>query len=179
MVMLVGEAPGGEEDKMGRPFVGPAGETLNNLLDQVGIPRSSLYITNTLLCRPTAETQRGGRKNRTPSQTECNNCRDRLISEILYIDPVLIIALGGMPTKTLFNKNTTLEKKRGQIVDLTIKTCRDIEVKYPILPTFHPSYLMQYAKQQELFLAMKDMQLAKNTVLKYIELGGKDVEQET
>lgn len=170
MVMVVGEAPGGEEDAQGVPFVGPAGQTLDNLLGEAGLSRSDMYVTNTILCRPTQIGQGEKRKNRSPpAPAEVANCKNRLISEILYIDPLVILALGKTAICALMGRTVSVEKMRGEVVDITIRTRKDIEVKYPVLTTYHPSYLMQYAKENEIFLALKDFRLLKDLVYGYIE----------
>lgn len=170
MVMTVAEGPGGEEDREGIPFVGPAGQNLENLLNEVGLTRHVMYVTNAVICRPTKFSSTGkGLTNRPPTTIEIANCRERLISELLYVDPLIVLALGETATSIFLGKRA-LSKVRGQIVDFTIRTEKDIEVKYPILPTYHPSYLMQYAKQNDIYLTIKDLELLKSVVATYSQI---------
>jgi len=169
MIMVIAEAPGEEEDAQGEHYTGASGQTLSNLFEQVGLSKEAVYITNTVMCRPTSSGEKGRIKNRTPSAAEKDNCRDRLISEILYVDPLIILALGAPAATNLLGKHVSLESIRGQINDIRFMTVKGIEVKYPMVATFHPAYLMQYAKPNELFLAIKDMELLRNTVLAFAE----------
>lgn len=173
LIMAVGEAPGAEEDNQGRPFVGAAGQTLTDLLAECEIPRDSIYITNALICRPTAPGQQVQYKNRAPTAAEIANCRERLISEILHVDPVIILALGKTASNALLGKSVALDKIRGEIIDITIETSNELVVKYPMLTTFHPSYLMTYAKPNDIFLVIKDLKLLREVVLTYINERGK------
>jgi DNA polymerase len=172
MIMIIAEAPGGEEDEGGIPFVGPAGKTLDSMLREVGIPREAVYITNSAMCRPTRASTRGGLANRPPTLKEVSNCHDRLISEILYVDPLIIMTLGEHATKALTGKSKALGKVRGVVEDVVIRTARDIDVRYPVLPTYHPSFLLQYAKQNEIYLAIEDMKRLKSIVITYNEARG-------
>ncbi len=126
-VVFVGEAPGATEDSMGEPFVGRAGELLTNMIERVlERPRSSVYISNIVKCRPP--------NNRTPTPKEALTCRPYIIKEIEIIKPKLIVALGSTAFRYLTNDNTPISKARGHFF-----TYNNIHV----LPTYHPSYLLR------------------------------------
>jgi uracil-DNA glycosylase family 4 len=120
-VMIIGEAPGSNEDKTGRPFAGRAGNLLNELLDSVSIKRSQIYITNTLKCRPPS--------NRDPQQTEIDSCEPYLALQISLINPSIIITLGRFSFSKFF-PNITLSKARG-----IVREWHGIK----ILPMYHPA----------------------------------------
>ncbi|MGC9210001.1 MAG: type-4 uracil-DNA glycosylase [Acidilobus sp.] len=129
-VMLVGEAPGRNEDEQGRPFVGAAGQLLNESLDRAGMPRRSVYITNVVKCRPP--------NNRTPTEEEIAACVGFLKEEIRLVRPKVIVALGNTAGSTLFSlaglkwRGATAE--RGRKVRATIEG-----VEVIIVPTYHPA----------------------------------------
>ena len=126
-IIFVGEAPGATEDSMGEPFVGRAGELLTNMIERVlERPRSSVYISNIVKCRPP--------NNRTPTPKEALTCRPYIMKEIEIIRPKLIVALGATAFRYLTNDNTPISKARGHFF-----TYNSIKV----LPTYHPSYLLR------------------------------------
>ena len=120
-VLIVGEAPGAEEDPLGQPFVGRAGKLLNELLETAGIDRSDVFITNCVKCRPP--------KNRNPNSLELKTCRKWLDSQISVVKPRLIIVLGRVALKNLTGKE--------KIKDLHGTVYEDAGQKYFI--TYHPS----------------------------------------
>ena len=120
-VMVVGEAPGSNEDKTGRPFAGRAGNLLNELLSSVGIKRSQIYITNMLKCRPPS--------NRDPQQTEIDSCEPYLALQISLIQPSVIITLGRFSFSNFF-PGIPLSKARG-----IVREWNGIK----ILPVYHPA----------------------------------------
>lgn len=117
-VIFVGEAPGRSEDKIGEPFVGPAGKKLSDALEYAGISRESVYITNVVKCRPP--------NNRVPSQAEKESCRNYLESEIALIKPKVICIMGNTAYQSILGgKNITKErgkfvKKDGKLYFLTV-----------------------------------------------------------
>jgi len=144
-VMIVGEAPGEDEDSQGRPFVGKAGQLLTSILERGGgIPRDSVYITNTVKCRPP--------DNRNPSMNEILACRDFLEAQILLLSPKIIVTLGNVPTKSLLGTTTGITGLRGKWFDW-----RGIK----LLPMFHPSYLLREqsnVKGSPKYLTWQDVQ---------------------
>ncbi len=105
-IMFIGEAPGAAEDRMGRPFVGPAGKLLDKLLLQVGIRRPEIYITNILKCRPPG--------NRDPRAEEVRACRDYLDGQIAVLNPQIICLLGRPATQALLDPQASISKVHGQ-----------------------------------------------------------------
>lgn len=106
-IMFVGEGPGENEDKQGRPFVGAAGKMLNKLLDQAGIDRDDVFITNTVKCRPP--------QNRVPLADEIEACHDWLMAQIAVIEPVLICPLGSPALKTLLGPDLKISTARCKV----------------------------------------------------------------
>ena len=107
-IVFIGEAPGADEDRQGIPFVGQAGQLLNQLLSKVGIRREDVFIGNVLKCRPP--------DNRTPEEPEIANCREYLHAQIALINPKLICTLGNPSLQTLVDRNLTIGKVHGQIL---------------------------------------------------------------
>ena len=125
--MIIGEAPGEDEDLQGKPFVGKAGQLLTDILEKGGgIPRSSVYIANAIKCRPP--------ENRDPAQKELFACNDFLEAQILLLRPKIIVTLGNISTKWLLKTSRGITSLRGQWFDW-----RGIK----LLPMFHPSYLLR------------------------------------
>ena len=108
-IMFIGEAPGADEDMQGLPFVGQAGKLLDKLLEQAGIPRETVFIGNVLKCRPP--------NNRDPLDNEIANCREYLHAQISLIHPRLICTLGNPSLKTLVDKNLTIGKVHGTVLE--------------------------------------------------------------
>jgi uracil-DNA glycosylase len=125
-IMFIGEAPGADEDAQGEPFVGRAGQLLTKMITAMGLTREEVYITNILKCRPP--------QNRTPLPDEVTNCLPYVLSQIELIQPKVIIALGATALKALLDVQLGITKMRGHWY-----TFRDI----PIMPTFHPAYLLR------------------------------------
>lgn len=140
-IMLVGEAPGENEAAIQIPFVGAAGQLLNQILENAGLDREKLYITNTVKGRPFE-----GNKNRAPNEEEIKVCRIWLWKEIQIVKPQIIGTLGKVPTYTLLHsliKKTFLMKN---VVGL--KYTVDYYTYGIFIPVYHPSYLLQHGKHQ-------------------------------
>ena len=129
--VIVGEAPGVEEDREGSPFVGKAGILLNEILSESGIARESLYIMNVLKCRPPSDDPK--KQNRPPNTEETSACKDYLEAQLLLLHPDIIVTMGNTPTKLLLETEQGITKTRGKWFDK-----RGIK----IFPMFHPSYLL-------------------------------------
>ncbi len=130
-LMFVGEGPGAEEDLQGRPFVGAAGQLLNNLLRKLGLSREEVYIANVVKSRPPG--------NREPEADEIEACLPFLQKQIEAIQPQVIVTLGRVATQALLGTNTPLTRLRGKWQEY-----RGIAV----MPTFHPSYLLRFPKER-------------------------------
>lgn len=132
-LMFVGEAPGAEEDREGRPFVGEAGQLLNRMLNNLGVRREDVYIANILKSRPPG--------NRDPEADEVAACLPFLIKQIESIRPLVIVTLGKIATNYLLQlkPDTPITKLRGNWQKFT---------GIRVMPTFHPSYLQRFPKER-------------------------------
>jgi uracil-DNA glycosylase len=129
-LMFIGEAPGEEEDRTGRPFVGRAGQKLDEIITAMKMRREQMYIANVLKSRPP--------ENRTPLLPEVEACSPFLREQIRIIHPTVIVALGGPAAKMLLQTETGITRLRGQW-----GTYADGDLLIPIMPTFHPAYLLR------------------------------------
>jgi DNA polymerase len=131
--MIIGEAPGAEEDRQGEPFVGRAGKLLDEMLRAIGLDRSEVYIANILKCRPP--------NNRDPSTEEANHCRAYLERQIDLLNPRLILAVGRIAAQQLLNTEAPVGQLRG-----ITHTLRD--GRLPLVVTYHPAYLLRSPLQK-------------------------------
>lgn len=131
-LMFAGEAPGADEDEKGEPFVGKAGQLLTRIIQTMGFTRQTVYIANVLKCRPDTPSQTSG--NRKPTADEMNTCLPFLLAQIEIIRPKVIVALGGTAVEGLFGKTIGITKLRGNFQEF-----RGV----PVMPTYHPSYLLR------------------------------------
>jgi uracil-DNA glycosylase len=131
-LMFVGEAPGADEDQQGEPFVGKAGQLLTKIIQAMGVQRGDVYIANILKCRPDTPGQSAG--NRKPTTEEMKTCIPYLHEQIDLIRPKVLVALGGTAVEGLLGETVGITKLRGNW-----QTYRGI----PLMPTFHPSYLLR------------------------------------
>lgn len=132
-IMFVGEAPGAEEDEQGRPFVGEAGQLLTKIISAMGFRREDVYIGNIIKCRPPG--------NRTPLKDEIEACKGYIFKQIEIIKPKIIITLGSTPLITFYEKNVPITKLRGNWFQWK---------NIPVMPTFHPAYLVRNPQSKEL-----------------------------
>jgi uracil-DNA glycosylase len=139
-IMFIGEAPGADEDEQGVPFVGRAGQLLNNMITAMGIRREDVYIANIIKCRPPG--------NRTPERDECETCSPFLMRQIEAINPKIIVALGAVAAKTLLGVNDALANLRGRFYDFR---------NTKLAVTYHPAYLLRDPRQKK--EAWKDLQM--------------------
>jgi len=134
-VMFIGEGPGQHEDEQGRPFVGRSGELLNKQIQAMGFTRDQVYIANVVKCRPP--------KNRTPLADEVDACWDYLRRQIEIIRPKVIITLGGPAAKLVLDTKEGITRIRG-----TWHEYAGVQPPVPVMPTFHPAYLLRsYTKE--------------------------------
>ena len=135
-IMFVGEAPGADEDRLGRPFVGRSGQLLEKMLAAVGLKRDDVYITNVLPWRPPG--------NRTPTDSEVAVCLPFLKRQIEFIRPKLIVLLGGSAANALLDNSDSISRLRGHW--LNYKTSEGVEIE--ALATFHPAFLLRNPAQK-------------------------------
>lgn len=145
--MIIGEAPGAEEDHQGEPFVGRAGKLLSNMLAAVGLPRNAVYISNVLKCRPP--------NNRDPKADESALCRGYLERQIALVNPALIIVVGRIAAHNLLQTTTPLGRLRG-----TVHTLPGSDIQ--VIVTYHPAYLLRQPAEKR--KAWQDLQLARQTM---------------
>ena len=139
-IMFVGEAPGAQEDKMGLPFVGPAGKLLEQLLGEIGLERKDVFINNTLMCRPPG--------NRDPLPEEIEECKPFLIKRIELIEPKVICTLGNYATKLLTGSPRGITKVHGEPQQ------REIGGRMVTLyPLFHPAAALRSTSVLDLLRA--------------------------
>ncbi|MGB1547376.1 MAG: uracil-DNA glycosylase [Alphaproteobacteria bacterium] len=131
-VMLIGEAPGAEEDRQGLPFVGPSGKLLDRMLAAIGLDRKSVYITNVLFWRPPG--------NRQPTPAEIAACLPFVERHIELVDPEILVLLGGPAAKTLTARNEGIMKLRGKWFEYE---SRGMSRPCSAIATFHPAYLLR------------------------------------
>ena len=139
-LMFIGEAPGADEDVQGEPFVGRAGQLLNNMIKAMGLRREDVYIANIIKCRPPG--------NRTPERDECETCSPFLMRQIAAIKPKAIVALGAIAAKTLLAINAPMSEFRGRWFDFR---------GTKLAVTYHPAFLLRDPRQKK--ETWKDLQM--------------------
>jgi DNA polymerase len=146
--MLVGEAPGSEEDRVGEPFVGQAGKLLDNMLAAISLGRGkNVYIANVLKCRPPG--------NRNPEPGEVAQCSPHLLRQIELIQPKLILAMGRFAAQTLLGTDATIASLRGKVHQYA---------GVPLIVTYHPAYLLRTLPDKA--KAWADLLFAKKAIVK-------------
>lgn len=125
-ILFIGEAPGADEDAQGEPFVGKAGQLLNQIIVASRLKREEIYICNVLKCRPPG--------NRTPAEDECANCREFLLGQLETIDPEYIVCWGAVAARNLLGTTVPIGKLRGRFLQFG---------RAKVLCTYHPSYLLR------------------------------------
>jgi uracil-DNA glycosylase family 4 len=145
-LMFIGEAPGADEDDQGEPFVGKAGQLLTRIIQAMGLTRETVYIGNILKCRPDTPGQAAG--NRKPTPDEMKTCIPYLHEQIDLIRPKVIVALGATAVEGLLGKTIGITRLRGNW-----KTYRGI----PLMPTYHPAYLLRNQAPSEKRRVWEDM----------------------
>jgi uracil-DNA glycosylase family 4 len=126
--MIIGEAPGADEDRQGEPFVGRAGQLLTNILAAINLPREQVYIANVLKCRPP--------NNRDPHKKEIQHCQGYLKRQIELVQPKVILVVGRIAAHTLLQTQLPVGRMRGKIHHLP-------ELQIPLVVTYHPAYLLR------------------------------------
>lgn len=147
-LMFVGEAPGADEDKQGEPFVGRAGELLTRIIAAMGLTRDEVYIANVLKCRP--DMPKGAPGNRPPTPLEMQRCLPYLREQIAIIQPRVLVALGKTAMAGLTGTDESMSAMRGRWFSFE---------NIPLLPTYHPSYLLRNGSNAEKRKVWEDMML--------------------
>ncbi len=146
-IMFVGEGPGQNEDEQGRPFVGRSGDLLEKQIQAMGFQRSEVYIANVVKCRPP--------NNRTPLADEVEACSDYLRRQIEIIRPKVIITLGGPAAKLVLGIKEGITRVRG-----TWHEYPGVQPAVPVMPTFHPAYLLRQYTQENRAKVWSDLKAA-------------------
>lgn len=146
-MLFIGEGPGRDEDLQGRPFVGKAGELLDKMITAIGGQRQEVYITNIVKCRPP--------DNRTPTPQEAQRCLPYLRRQIELIRPGVIVTLGATPLRELLGVQTGITRIRGQWQRL------DMLGGIPVMPTFHPAYVLRQYTQDVRRAVWEDLKAAR------------------
>jgi DNA polymerase len=141
-ICFVGEAPGADEDRLGEPFVGQAGQLLNRIIAACGLTREEVYICNILKCRPPG--------NRTPRLDEAANCREYLDKQLALVQPKSICCLGGTAATNLLGVTSSLGKLRGRFHDYH---------GIPVICTYHPAFLLPFRQPEKKKDVWEDMKM--------------------
>lgn len=144
-LMFIGEAPGAEEDKTGRPFIGKAGQLLDKMIVAMGLRREDVYICNVLKTRPPG--------NATPTGREAELCKPYLIDQVRIVNPEAIVTLGLPASKTVLETDATMGSLRGKFAKVAfpaekgiLKSAQKLHaggIEIPVMPTYHPAYLLR------------------------------------
>jgi DNA polymerase len=136
-LMIVGEAPGADEDRLGLPFVGASGKLLDRMLAAIGLDRTSVYITNVVPWRPPG--------NRKPEPAEIELCLPFISRHIELVDPDILLLLGGAAVSALLARTDSMTRLRGSFIDYASPR---LAAPIPAMPTFHPAYLLRTPLQK-------------------------------
>jgi DNA polymerase len=151
-LMLIGEGPGAEEDRLGRPFVGPAGQLLDKILAAVGITREEVYIANIVKCRPPG--------NRVPNREEVSACLPWLRKQFALIGPPLVVILGSTALKSLIDPQAAITSWRGRWIT---------RGRVRLMPTYHPAALLRDPRKKR--DVWHDFQLVRDAYRALVPLG--------
>ncbi len=146
-VMVIGEAPGVDEDRQGEPFVGRAGQLLDRILKAAGFPRQQVFIANVLKCRPP--------NNRDPHREEAQHCESFLMRQLTLVNPEVILSVGRISAQNLLKTDAPVGRLRGRLHYLG-------EARIPLVVTYHPAYLLRSPEQKA--KVWGDMQLLLRTL---------------
>jgi DNA polymerase len=156
-IMLVGEAPGAEEDRAGLPFVGASGQLLDRMLGSIGLDRSQVLITNILPWRPPG--------NRTPSETEIAVCLPFVLRHIALVAPEVLLLLGATSVRAITGNTQGIRRLRGQWQSLVVP---GLDRPVPALPTYHPAYLLRTPlAKREAWADLLDLQNRLSSIIRH------------
>ena len=153
-ILFIGEGPGMQEDQQGLPFVGKAGQLLNQMLLSIALTRESIYITNLVKCRPP--------NNRNPEKEEIKTCSEILTKQIELIAPKMIVLLGSVALQWFFPEAGGIKKNHGNLFHYKLQ-----EKEIPTLVTFHPAFLLRFS--ENLTLAWNDFRRIRQAILRYCD----------
>ena len=153
--LIVGEAPNEEEEQAGEPFVGSAGHMLNQMLLAIGVSREEVFIVDIIKCRPPLNQKTQNSKQRDPKQEECVSCQPFLLKQIEIIKPKVILSVGRIASQSLLKTKETISHLRGSKYVFE-------EADIPLVPTFHPAYLLRSPMEKS--KVWSDLLLAKKVV---------------
>ncbi|MBP9752342.1 MAG: uracil-DNA glycosylase [Proteobacteria bacterium] len=140
-VMIIGEAPGADEDQLGKPFVGQSGQLVDKMFKTIGLSRTeNLYISNIVFWRPPG--------NRPPTQQEIDLCLPFLEKHIALVQPKVLVLLGGVAAKTILKTDLGIVKLRGNTHMFSHKSLNN---PIPVMPFYHPAYLLRSPRQKATF----------------------------
>lgn len=147
-ILLVGEAPGKNEEELGKPFVGQAGKYLEEFLEILELDRKELYITNVVKYRPTKRSKKTNNYiNRTPTKKEIEKFTRYLIEEIDILEPKIIVTLGNIPLKSIYDEKAKIGDLHGQIFNVYIKN-----KEYKLCPLYHPAAVIYRKELKSIYL---------------------------
>ena len=147
-VMIIGEAPGAEEDRRGIPFCGASGKLLDKMLNSINLDRNKVYITNVIPWRPPG--------NRTPNENEISLMKPFLMRHIEIVSPKILVAVGGSASKAILNIDGGILRHRGTWKKIMLSDGSEI----PVIATLHPAYLLRAPNQKK--LAWEDLKLIRS-----------------
>nr|WP_272876646.1 uracil-DNA glycosylase [Clostridium sp. Cult1] len=147
-IILIGEAPGAKEIEIGEPFVGQAGKHFEEFLEVLNIKREDVYITNSVKYRPTKMNPKTKRlSNRTPTNKEIDIFRPYIHEEIKIVNPKIIITLGNISLKAIFNENLRIGEVHGKLMDIEIGN-----VNYKVFPLYHPAAIIYRRELKDVYM---------------------------
>lgn len=141
-IMFIGEGPGADEDRLGEPFVGKAGQLMDKAFEGIGIKRKDVYIANIVKCRPP--------QNRVPEKDEAIACMNYLRNQVLLVNPSIIVLLGSTALKNILGEDHSITQERGKWIDIK-------DISY--MPTWHPAALLRDESKKIQF--WQDLKLVK------------------
>ena len=151
-VMFIGEGPGEQEDRTGKPFVGKAGQLLDRLIQRMGLSRETVFIGNIIKCRPPG--------NRDPQDDEVRQCLPYLKQQIALLSPRVIVCLGRVAVNRLLGGDAPISRLRGRVLDLD---------GIPVVPTYHPSYILHQRGREAVSRAKWDVWEDMQAVIKLLK----------
>lgn len=151
-ILFIGEGPGEQEDRVGRPFVGKAGQLLDRMIERMGHSRESVFIGNIVKCRPPG--------NRDPNTEEVSACLPYLKTQIALLRPRIIVCLGKVAVNRLLDMDTPISRMRGRVFSFE---------GIPVIPTYHPSYILHQRGREAVSRAKWEVWADMQEVLKRIE----------